>query len=83
MSQIDQTELSELRQLLQGALADLEVREGTIAALRETIRERDAALERLSGELRDVRAERDRLREEKGRAWDYVLDQGGAGRTHG
>lgn len=66
MSLPDQDEMRELRQRLNGALQDLATAAGTVAALRDTLRMRDELLEH-------VTAERDRLREEKRRAWGEVL----------
>lgn len=68
MSMPDQTELRELRNMLNGALEDLATRDGTIAALRETLRAQDEQLEHIT-------AERDRLRTEKRQFHDWLREE--------
>lgn len=68
MSMADQDELQYLRKRLQGAIADIATLEGTVAALRDTLRARDELLEHITNE-------RDRLREEKRQFHNWILER--------
>lgn len=68
MSMPDQDEMQFLRRRLQGALADIATLEGTIAALRDTLRARDELNEHVTNE-------RDRLREEKRQFHNWILEK--------
>lgn len=67
MSDLDRTEVRELRARLKGTQQDLEHERGRVAAGEITIRAQDARLEYLAAEL-------DKLRGEKRLFWDFALE---------
>lgn len=64
------TETQELRELLQGALADKQAAELRLAEARDQLRSRDS-------QLLEVTYERNKLRDEKALVWGKVLGDGG------
>lgn len=69
MSTTPKTELQELREMLQGAIADKQIAELRLAEALDQLRTRDSL-------LLEVTSERNKLRQEKAAIWDRVLRDG-------
>lgn len=74
MSDLDRTEIRELRDLLRGAQQDLIHERGRVAAAEVTIRQQDGQLERVTADLNRFRARTEALQDWKAKFTAWALE---------